>query len=176
MLFVGEREPKSEPFIPGYMSVSPWQAIQYGPYVYEAKVSLRELGPDEDQVWGQEDERRGHPFFKERPGVFDPRSGEAVVNVPIDPKPLSGHELMRAIREAPDFESHHEVDVGRMFEQGPGLFGPAFPDFVRWRWEVETGTELEEASPDEVEEEFEALGYWTPEVEKAVMDVLGRGS
>jgi hypothetical protein len=165
-LFVGE-DVKKEPFIPGYMSINPWQAIQYGPYVYEATLKLRQLESIEPNVWGL-DIHPDHAYFKEKPGVFDSRMGEAIVNIPIQPNLIKGHELVKAMKEAPDFTSRRDVDEIRMFEDGPKLFGDAFPDFIEWRWSSERGDSISDHEMEEIQEVFDEDWIWTPEIEAAI--------
>jgi hypothetical protein len=151
--FVGEKELKTSPFIPGFMSVSPWQALQYGPFVYYVDIELRTLSFDEDRLWGL-DSQPNHPFFKETPGVFDPRYGEALVNVPIKPALLSGRKLLDAMKKAPDFASQHEVDLRSHIEEYPHIFGDSFKDFIVWYVERVTDFPISEVSLEEAEGVF----------------------
>lgn len=169
-LYVGERSEKHSDFIPGFMSVNPWQAMQYGKYIYTVDINLRTLGPEDDKIWGL-DRLPDHPFFKETPGVFDPRYGEAIVNVPIPPVPVTGKELVEALKTAPDFESHHECMLENRIEDLPDMFGGDIADFVVWYLEKETGGPISEINIDEARDVFDESSCLNDDVERALMSI-----
>lgn len=153
-LFKGLPNPVENSFIPGHMSVHPWQAIQYGNYVYEATLGLRKLDSDEMSVWGRDGDEVRHSYFDEKPGVFDAEIGEAIVNVPIIPKQISGHDLVKAFKESPDFLSHHECDDERILTASYDLFGDALPEFIEWFWQYRNDDDIHSYMVEEVEQYF----------------------